>query len=355
LPNKIFTANAAGEVDYFNRQWTEFTGMAFDRIRDWASLEFIHPDDVGENIRSWKHSLATGEPFQVEHRLRGKDHCYRWHLSRAHAMRGAEGRVVMWIGSNTDIDDQKRAEKTLDALVSERTAKLEQTLGELEGFSYSITHDLRAPLRAMEGFSHLLLEGHAAHLDETGKDLLRRIATSASRMDLLIQDVLVYSRFLQKDLKLEPVNVEKLVRGMFETYFDFQEPEAEVTVTGVLPTVLGNEAALTQCFSNLLHNAVKFVTPGTKPRVRISAEEKGERVRFWIADNGIGIKPNYFKTIFGIFQRLGTTFAGTGIGLAIVRKAAEGMSGAVGVESEPGQGSRFWLELKLAGGPADNL
>lgn len=200
----------------------------------------------------------------------------------------------------------------------------------------------------MQNFSNILQEGHAANLDETGKDFLRRIATSASRMDKLIQDVLVYSRVLRTDLKLEPVDVEKLVRGMLETYPDLQAPKAEVTIKGELPTVLGNEAALTQCFSNLLNNAVKFDPPDTKPRVRISAERNGESVRFWIADNGIGIDPKYSATIFGMFQRLNTAYGGTGIGLTIVRKAAERMGGAVGVESEPGKGSRFWLDLKLA-------
>ena len=154
------------------------------------------------------------------------------------------------------------------------------------------------------------------------------------------------------DLKLIPVDVEKLLREMFETYSDFQEPKAAVTIEGKLPTVIGNEAALTQCFSNLLDNAVKFVAPGTKPRVQISAERNGERVRFWITDNGIGIDPKYSTVLFGMFQRLNTAYEGTGIGLTIVRKAAERMGGAVGLESELGKGSRFWLDLKLANNTA---
>jgi signal transduction histidine kinase len=115
-----------------------------------------------------------------------------------------------------------------------------------------------------------------------------------------------------------------------------------------LPDVLANEAALTQCFSNLLNNAVKFVAPGTKPRVRISAERRGERVRFWFADNGIGVPEQYQEKIFGTFERIDTSFEGTGIGLTIVRKAIERMDGQAGVESAPGHGCRFWLELKAA-------
>jgi signal transduction histidine kinase len=236
----------------------------------------------------------------------------------------------------------------LEGLVTQRTAKLQETIGELEGFSYSITHDLRAPLRAMQSFSHMAEKGYGDKLDDAGKDLLRRIRESANRMDKLIQDVLQYSQVLRLDLRLERVDADHLLRGILESYQDFQEPQAEVIIEGRLPAVLGNEAALTQCFSNLLNNAVKFVTPGTKPRVRISGERQGEMVRFWMTDKGIGIATQHLAKIFEMFQRLETSFEGTGIGLTIVRKAVERMGGQVGVESEPGKGSRFWLELKGA-------
>jgi signal transduction histidine kinase len=236
----------------------------------------------------------------------------------------------------------------LEGLVIQRTAKLQETIGELEGFSYSITHDLRAPLRAMQSFSQMLEKGYGDKLDDAGKDFLRRIRQSANRMDKLIQDVLQYSQVLRLDLRLERVDVDHLLRGILESYQDFQEPQAQVIMEDGLPAVLGNEAALTQCFSNLLNNAVKFVAPGTKPCVRISAEERGVMARFWITDQGIGIAPQYLAKIFEMFQRLETSFEGTGIGLTIVRKAVERMGGRVGVESEPGKGSRFWLELKAA-------
>ena len=161
---------------------------------------------------------------------------------------------------------------------------------------------------------------------------------------------LVYSHVLRMDLKVEPVDLEALLRGMLETYPNLQPPAVDILIDGRLPAAIGNEAALTQCFSNLLGNAAKFVDPGVKPHVRVSAEMRGRKVRFWIADNGIGIDPKYLKTIFGMFQRLSTKYQGTGIGLTLVRKAAERMGGSVGVESEPGRGSRFWLELARAEG-----
>jgi signal transduction histidine kinase len=167
-------------------------------------------------------------------------------------------------------------------------------------------------------------------------------------MDKLIVDVLNYSRVLRQDLRLETVNVQQLLVGMLGSYPDFHAANIDVAIEGELPAVVGNEAALTQCFSNLLNNAIKFVPAGTNPRVRISAERRGEIVRFWVSDNGIGIADQHREIIFGMFQRLDTSYQGTGIGLTIVRKTVERMGGQVGVESEPGQGSRFWLELKAA-------
>jgi signal transduction histidine kinase len=160
--------------------------------------------------------------------------------------------------------------------------------------------------------------------------------------------MLVYSKVLRPDLSLEPVDVDNLLRGMIETYPNLQEPGATVLLEGSLPAVIGNEAALTQCFSNLLDNAVKFVSPGVKPRVTIKAERIGTKVRFWVSDNGIGIEAKYLNTIFGMFERLHKAYEGTGIGLPLVRKAADRMGGSVGVESELGRGSRFWLELEAA-------
>ncbi|HEX5218405.1 MAG TPA: ATP-binding protein [Verrucomicrobiae bacterium] len=259
-----------------------------------------------------------------------------------------QSRTANLTRANESLKKEITERERTEILLQQQTAKLQETIGELEGFSYGITHDLRAPLRAVQGFSVMLLDAYGEELDDVGKDLLRRIAASVDRMDKLIQDTLVYSRVLQRELQFQVVDVEKLLRGMLESYSDFQEPNADVVIEGQLPGVLGNESLLTQCFSNLLHNAVKFVAPNVKPRVRISAERSAGMVRFWVSDNGVGIDPMYFAKIFEMFQRLKVACEGTGIGLAIVRKAAERMGGQVGVESELGHGSRFWLDLKSA-------
>jgi signal transduction histidine kinase len=207
------------------------------------------------------------------------------------------------------------------------------------------------------------------------QEYVQRIMAAAGRMDKLILDVLQYSQAARSELTLSPVDVEVLLRGIIESYPAFNSPQVQIRIDGSLPRVLGNEAALTQCFSNLLDNAVKFVAPGVEPKVRIWAREVPEcemrngeaglpsgnpnpargiprsavpSVRFWVEDNGIGIPKAAQDKIFKLFHRLNQNYEGTGVGLAVVRKTIEKMGGDVGLESEPGQGARFWLQLRLA-------
>ncbi len=273
-----------------------------------------------------------------------------------------------------------RANAGLEQKVQERTARLEEALADLEHFSYTITHDMRAPLRAMQGMSSILLEECATCLAANQRDYIRRIVDSASRMDRLITDALQYTGVVRGRFGLEPVDSDALLRGILECYPQFQPPHAAIRIEGTLPMVQGNPAAMTQCFSNLLGNAVKFVQPGKVPQVRIWAEfkESGtgnsdfgvaeaaplrtphpafstQYVRFWFEDQGIGIEKQYQERIWHMFQRLDKRYEGTGIGLALVCKVVERMGGRVGVESEPGQGSRFWVELKPAPGETRSL
>ncbi len=192
-------------------------------------------------------------------------------------------------------------------------------------------------------------------------DLLKRIVRSAGRLDALITDALQFHKAIREEITLSPISPAKLLRGMLESYPQFHPPLAEITLHGEIPMVMANEAALTQCFSNLLNNAVKFVQPGKLPRVSIRAEniqaptpvsegagapQSASYVRLWFEDNGIGIAKNHQDLIWTLFERLGHGHDGTGIGLALVQKLVQRMKGQVGVVSEPGQGSRFWLDLQ---------
>ena len=249
--------------------------------------------------------------------------------------------------------ENAQANRALLSEVTERRRaeeQLRETVQELEAFSYSIAHDMRAPLRSMQGFAEILNNEHAEGLDSEAKDYLERIAKAARRMDALILDILNYSKVGHGELTLRPVDVGLLIEEITSTYPTLRPEYADIKVDGSIPPVMGNEAALTQIVSNLLGNAVKFVAPGVRPRVTVRSETDNGTVRLWFEDNGIGIPPRLHARLFRIFSRLQRRedYEGTGIGLAIVRKAAERMNGSVGLESAEGQGSRFWVLLKGA-------
>lgn len=241
---------------------------------------------------------------------------------------------------------QQQAE--LEQRVAERTARLQEVNAELEAFAFSVSHDLRAPLRAMQGFSQALLEDYGPRLDETGQDFARRIAASAHDMDALIQDLLAYSRIGRLELHLGTVDLASvLAAAQAQLAAEIQDSQAHIALEGPWPAVKGHQATLCQVVANLLGNALKFVSPGVPPRVRLWTEQADQRVRLWIEDNGFGIAPEHQERIFRIFERLhgAETYAGTGIGLAIARKGMQRMGGQIGVQSQLGQGSRFWIEL----------
>ena len=243
----------------------------------------------------------------------------------------------------------ERTNQGLEQRVAERTAKLREVVSELQHLSYAMVHDMRAPLRAMQAFAQLLADESSADTPEQRKDHLQRIMTGASRLDRLVQDALNYNRAVLEDLPVQPVDLTALLEGLIKTYPNLAPRNATIQVQPRLPRVIGNESLLTQCFSNLLGNAVKFVAPGVRPNVSVYSEPTDGFVRIWVEDNGIGIPPAASKRLFGMFQKLDTQYEGTGIGLAIVRKVVERMGGHVGVESEPGRGSRFWVKLQPAG------
>ena len=335
----------------------------------------VHPDDAGYvlGLVARAYDCNLREVCAGEFRILRPDGSIRWVAGR--------GRVLFddsadppaprkFVGVLSDITERKQAEESLRAIrdelaransnldrkVRERTAKLRETIAELEGFSYSLVHDMHAPLRAMLSYAEMLeLTGPALGTEQS--EILRKIKVGAVRMDQLVTDSLNYSKLLRQDIRLGPVDLSALIHDLVETYPNLHPSNTDISVEVTDVTVRGNPAALTQVFSNLLGNAVKFVAPGVHPRVRVWCEPSvtdslhpGSHVLIWIEDNGIGIPKDQQKKIFGMFQRLHRSgeYPGTGIGLALVRKSLDRIGGAICLDSEPGRGSRFCVRLSLA-------
>jgi len=312
--------------------------------------EKIAPEDREAVVAAIQkaHDPAGDGSYAVEFRVKTRDGRVRWISKRSQTTFegiGADRRPVRTVGSGLDVTARKETEAELEKLVVERTAKLQELIEDLEHFSYSITHDMRAPLRAMRGFAELATARFGTN-EQEARELLRKVSASAERMDALIRDALNYSRSVREVLPLEDVDTGALLRGMLDSYPELQPSRAHIRVEGELPVVMGNQAGLTQCFSNLLENAVKFVKGGKIPDVRVWGEEREGWARIWVADKGIGISRDMLPRVFDMYSRGSNSYEGTGVGLALVRKVTQRMGGKVGVESEEGNGSRFWIELK---------
>jgi|SRR5688572_697752 len=234
----------------------------------------------------------------------------------------------------------------LEARVSERTGELQESLKALDDVLYHVAHDLRAPLRSMEGFTSIMLKEHGNQLDAQGQEYARRVSEAAVRMDQLLRGLLEYGRLAQVEIRCGPVELEAVVNSVLTRLADqVKAARAEIVVASPLPEVWANAEVLEIALLHLIKNAITFVAPWNSPQVRIWAEKEAQSIKLWIEDNGIGIEPEYQRRIFWIFERLTPVYPGLGIGLAIVAKGMQRMCGRVGLESTSGKGSKFWLEL----------
>ncbi len=342
-----------------NRRFEEITGYNAEELHDRTFDDITHPDDRGRDQARF-HELITGEHAEVklEKRYVRKDGAMAWvHLTTT-LLRGADGCPRLQLGVINDITTQKTAQAELEKLqcnlqrlVDERTAALTEKTSQLEGFVYTVAHDLRAPLRAINGYAEFVIEDVGTALSAGTATYLERIKQAARRMDRLIRDLLSYSRAAQVELKLEIVPLSECVEAALAALHDQIEfRNAEIVVDSPLPAVRGERGAIDQVIGHLLSNALKFVPPGKRPVVQVRAEIRGGSVRLLVTDNGIGIRPDFHDRVFGIFERLedARSYPGTGIGLPIVRKTIDRLGGSVGLQSEVGKGSTFWFDLGRA-------
>jgi PAS domain S-box-containing protein len=474
MPQKVWTALPSGEVDYVNENWLTFSGLSFEALRGWGWVEAVHPDDLEETLQVWRHSLANGSIFQMEHRLWRKDGAFRWHLSRGLPMPDEQGNIVMWVGTNTDIDDikkteqalkereerfrvmadtapimiwvgdeeggvlygnrrwqeftgmtpeetmgtgwtrmihpddrkaayegylhalaerqtyqaewrlfrisdqsfrwvmctgiplltgsgdfngyvgtmvditdQKRANEELESRVVERTAQLQAVNKELEAFSYSVSHDLRAPLRTIDGFSQAIMEDYADRLDEDGKRYLQRVREGSQQMAQLIDDMLTLSRLTRGEVRKEAVDMSSTARKI-SADLQAQDPHRNVDFIIREGMVVQADKRLIQAvLQNLIGNAWKFTSNHPAALIEFGQIEKDGMPIYFVRDNGAGFDMAYADKLFGAFQRLHDTaeFPGTGIGLATVQRVIHRHGGEIWAEGAVEKGATFYFTL----------
>jgi len=240
---------------------------------------------------------------------------------------------------------------TLEEKIQERTHELNERNAELQDFCYSIAHDVRAPLRSMQAMSQVVIEDYGTILDTKGKEYLGRIVRAGEQLDQLTLDLLDYTRCSREEIHLTSISLEKVIDDvLYALGENITQKNATVSVHRPLPLVKGQHAYAMQIFGNFISNALKFVLPTKKPLIEIWAEASAQRVRIYVKDNGIGVPPEHQTKIFFLFERLHPqgSFEGTGVGLAIARKAAQRMKGDVGIVPGVNEGSIFWLDLEPA-------
>ena len=329
-----------GTIVYANTRFSTLSKTPLEQVIG-ASWHKFFPPNKHSQLKAHLNSEVAANPLDEVSLLAADGTACPVQLSlRSTTASGGTGFSVIV----TDLTERKESEaalrKTSEELLEKNAA--------LELFSYSISHDMRAPLRAMQGFVRILREEFGDSFAPEPRGLLERIETSANRLDRLIHDVLAYSKLSREQSEVVSFDLDKMLREMVETYPNLRDANIEFVASAA--RVRGRELPLSLCVSNLLCNAIKFVPPGRVPVVKVWTESTTGHLRLWVQDNGIGILPKQQAKLFKVFSRVHTEneYEGSGLGLSMVKKAVEKMGGQVGMDSEPGHGSRFWIELKTA-------
>ena len=390
----------SGQFEAPQESWARFTGEEFARYRGNGWLHSVHPDDQAATAAAWHHAHATGSLYEVEHRLRRADGEWVPMSVRAMPILDTRGEIREWIGFHTDVSrlrtteealrqltgelERRVADRTaeldaahralsdtnanLEAIVAARTSALQTANEEVQRFAYIVSHDLRAPLVNIMGFTNELrvlqrelsamLEGldpasraalgpRPLELDRDIGESLDFIVQSTSKMDRLIAAILKLSRDGRRAFQSERVDLAATVAEIAGSLaHQCQERGATIEIASPLPSLVADRLSVEQILTNLIENAVKYLAPGRPGRILVSAAEDAARIRVSVADNGRGIAPQDLDRVFELFRRAGAQDQpGDGIGLATVRAQARRLGGTIECHSTPGEGSTFTLDL----------
>jgi len=339
----IWICDADGHNIYASESFLKLVGLTQKQCSIFGWSDVLHPDDAERTMTAWKECTRTGDIWDMEHRFRGVDG--QWHpiLARGVPVRNERGKITYWAGINLDISNLKKTEVVLE----ERTKQLLEANKELESFTYSVSHDLRAPLRAIEGYSRMLVKKYGDNLNEDAARMMSVIRSSTEKMGILIDDLLSFSRVLGNSINVSEIDMEMLAREVWEDMRAANpERELEVMITNILPG-LGDRSLIRQVIFNLFSNAVKF-TRGREPGIiEMSCYAENGKVVYCLKDNGAGFNMAFADKLFGVFQRLHSDeeYEGTGVGLAIVQRIVQRHGGCVWALGEIDKGASFYFTL----------
>jgi PAS domain S-box-containing protein len=347
LPQMAWTSRPDGSVSYYNQRWYDFTGGTFAELQNWGWEHFIHPDDLAQTVRRWQHSLATGEPFEHEHRWRDRQGHYRWFLARSEALRDSSGAITLWVGANTDIHDFKQTQQQLE----EKNARLVRTNEDLDNFIYTASHDLKQPINNMAGIFEELTRT-AYFRDPDAIKLISYFERALNRIYATIDDLsaIVQVQRQQQELPIEPVELAPMVTEIIASLQD------QVTQTGATfeldfatcPTANFVRPNLQSVLFNLISNSIKYAAPGRPPRIRLSCTPDavtGHPI-LTVEDNGLGIDLERFgPQLFQLFRRFHSHVDGTGMGLYLVNRIVQNHGGRLEVSSTVDEGTTFQIYL----------
>jgi len=372
--------------NYFNEPWLRFTGRALEQELGNGWAEGVHPDDVDRCLKTFNEAFDHRRKFEMEYRLRHNSGEYRWIIDMGTPNYNIDGEFVGYIGHCFDITDRKVAQEELlinkemltEALevanqsrltllsvledqriaeleiqklnseleqrVMERTALLEASNKELEAFAYTVSHDLRTPLRAINSFAEILIQEFSNDLDIEAKRICSVIKENSLKMGKLIDGLLNFSRLNRTEIKKSPTNMRKLIESVYEEVVD---PRRKQLINFSIDNKIYNTdvdlVLIKQVWVNLIDNAIKFTSLTDEPKIKISSEKKPGWIIYSINDNGAGFNMQHVNKLFGVFQRLHTNkeFEGTGVGLAIVQRIVQRHGGRIWATGEPGKGATF--------------
>jgi PAS domain S-box-containing protein len=348
-PSGIFRSTVDGYTTYVNPQWSELSGLSFDEAVGYGWLNAVHPDDRERVSENWLTDVSRNKPSTAEYRFLKPDGSIVYVIG--YAVPEIKDNIINgFIGTITDITERKLAEEeiislnaTLEQRVIHRTAQLEAANKELEAFSYTISHDLRTPLRALDGFANFLLEDYSKVLDVEGKRLLQVIIDNANKMGFLIDDLLAFSKLSRYKLDLTQIDMQSMAISVYQELATTSDKESIDFRLQNIPDAFGDPSMIRQVWLNLISNAIKYTSKKQNRVIEVLSVNEGSENIYIVKDNGAGFNMEYYDKMFGVFHRLHTTkdFEGTGIGLAIVKRIVTRHHGRIWAKGEVGEGATF--------------